>query len=208
MALRKALGQSVSERLVLVGLDLGLLDRLFDTHRSLWALEDQARSRTASNAEIARIKRGIDALNAARHRLIDQLDLALHPPRPSEQGTGGEHLSPTHCTAGFHPPRSAGQGSRRYSETIAELCDRILIQTLKIDSLAVLARDPALPVGERERCLQKRNGLVAWRKHLRRCLLEQVEDLLEGRATLPPRTEFKLYNEPWLNPATRPEKVE
>src|SRR5215813_14201455 len=88
-----------------------LLLRLQYLHRRQWELEDNARSINATSDQIAAIKGLIDASNTERHRLIDAIDAA----------TGIVHAGP----------------GRLYSETVGELCDRLLILDLKYEALTV-----------------------------------------------------------------------
>jgi hypothetical protein len=152
-------------------------------HERLWALEDCARSTSADDGEIARVKRAIDRENARRHRLIDAVDAAL--------------------SATASPYRPSAQ--RCYSETLGELCDRLLILDLKIGNLQRLALDVELPAAESTCCRERLAHQTKWRLHLQQCLAEQLADHRTGRAVLAPRAEFKLYNEPLLNPVTRGE---
>jgi hypothetical protein len=131
----------------------------------------------------AAVKRAIDRENARRHRLIDAVDAAL-------------------CATAA-PYRPAAQ--RCYSETLGELCDRLLILDLKIGNLQRLALDAELPPAESARCRDHHQHQTRWRLHLQQCLAQQLADHRSGRALLAPRAEFKLYNEPLLNPVTRGE---
>jgi hypothetical protein len=164
--------------------DLGaqreVLARLQTTHRELWSLEDAARSNRSGPGRIAEIKRGIDRANAERHRLIDELDKNIHT-----------------------TPRATD--IVRYSETVGELCDRLIILELKLSNATRLAIDEALPLDRRAICQEKCVRLAAWRDHLLKCLECQIDDIRAGRAALPPRSEFKMYNDPLLNPITRAE---
>jgi hypothetical protein len=56
---------------------MALLRKLHRGNLAQWELEDTSRSSSASDAAIARAKRGIDALNAERHRLIEEVDAAI-----------------------------------------------------------------------------------------------------------------------------------
>lgn len=163
------------------------LSELRAAHERLWALEDCARSTSADDAEIARVKRAIDRENGRRHRLIDAVDAAL-------------------SAAAAAPYRPATQ--RCYSETLAELCDRLLILDLKLANLQRLALDLDLPAAETTRCRDRHQHQIRWRLHLQQCLAQQLADHHSGRAVLAPRAEFKLYNEPLLNPVTRGERTE
>jgi Protein of unknown function (DUF4254) len=159
------------------------LAELRSAHERLWDLEDCARSTSAGDAEIARVKRAIDRENALRHRLIDAAD----------------------CALGASDARHRPAAQRSYSETIGELCDRLLILDLKIANLQQLALDPELPRADSARCRDRQLHQSKWRLHLQQCLAQQLADHHSGRALLAPRAEFKLYNDPLLNPITRRE---
>lgn len=159
--------------------DLEKVSALADTHRALWNLEDQARSSTADDATIAKVKRAIDAANGQRHHIIADID------------------------AGFRLA-SAPEG-RRYSETPGELCDRLIILDLKISSTTRKQYDATLPDDTRRMCIAKVAELTRWRAHLTGCLETLLDDVDRGVAVLPPRAEIKLYNDKMLNPVTRAE---
>jgi hypothetical protein len=159
-----------------------LVTLLDGCHRALWALEDQARSRLADDQEIAETKRRIDRQNGERHHLIDRIDREFIPPGPPRTG-----------------------GLRAYSETIGELCDRLLIVNLKMQNLDRLRGDMQLALADRESCADQLERFRGWQAHLQMCLAATLSDLRDGTAWLPPRAERKLYNEARLNPVTRAE---
>jgi hypothetical protein len=158
--------------------DCDLLGQLALLHRSQWALEDQTRSRRAADAQIARCKREIDRHNSRRHQLIDAFDATYRYPTPQAD-------------------------ARLFSETPGEECDRLLILSLKVEHTRLNLEDATLPTTVRDRCRLALKKLLSWQEHLGRCLVETVQALSTGRAILPPRSEFKIYNDPWLNPVTR-----
>src|SRR4051812_15216451 len=88
------------------GVPAELLDQLQRLHQAQWELEDETRMTDATPGAIAAGKGRIDVCNAIRHRLIDAMDAAV-------KGN-------TVCTK-----------ARLYSETVGELCDRLLILGLK-----------------------------------------------------------------------------
>lgn len=182
-ALRDALGEAAFALLAAQPDVVAALATLRERHQALWALEDRARSQRATEREITEIKRGIDGENGARHKLIDRADRAL-------------------ASATTAVPAA---GARRSSETAGELCDRLIILGLKIANTGKLAQDPGLPAAERERCAQNLQRMTDWRAHLHACLNDLLADLARGAVVLPPRSEFKLYNEKLLNPVTRTE---
>jgi hypothetical protein len=170
----------VLAQLAQLGAKLELLDALATVHRTLWDLEDLARSRQASFEEITQVKRAIDTHNGQRHALIDGFDASFSPPSPSDTAL----LS---------------------SETVGELSDRLIILGLKIHNTRVQLADPSLPVEAVERCRAALGRLQRWQAHLLQCLSNLVRAVAAGTVILPPRREFKLYNDPVLNPVVRRE---
>jgi carbamoyltransferase len=150
------------------------LGDLQQLHVALWQLEDQARAPGAT----IEVKREIDRHNARRHELIDRVSTWF----------------------AAWPAAADGRG---YSETPGELCDRLLIIDLKIEHAARLHAEACLPDAVRLQCVAKTAGLREWRRHLQVHLVEMLDDVAAGRAHLPPRAEFKMYNDPLLNPALR-----
>jgi hypothetical protein len=160
--------------------DQYLLAELAVVHQTLWSLEDGARSRGISCESITDIKRAIDRHNGHRHRLIDAFDATIQRPETS---------GPT----------------RRFSETVGEICDRLLIIDLKFRNANRQMEAPDVPMEAVERCRAGVFTLTRWRDHLHICLLEEMAAIKDGTASLPPRQEFKMYNDPILNPVTRRE---
>lgn len=183
-SLQRALGQETYTVLRRRPGSLAALRRLRAVHERLWALEDLARSARACDTEIAALKRQIDVKNGERHRLIDVIDQAVLARRVAPE--------PARC--------------RRYSETTAEICDRLLILDLKAEHVARLSLDLELPELERARCRDKLAQQLARQAHVQACLREQLLAQDSGAAVLVPRGEFKLYNEPLLNPIMRKEQ--
>lgn len=171
----RALSLDVLERLERLRAPFELLHELHDIHGTLWALEDSARGADAT----IDVKRRIDVHNGRRHEIIDRM------------------------SAHFHAAASPPTTGRTYSETPGELCDRLLIIDLKIEHGARLHADAGLPDNVRRLCISKTTGMRAWRRHLQAHLVEMLDDLEAGRARLPPRSEFKMYNDPLLNPVLR-----
>ena len=158
--------------------DCGLLNELALLHCSQWALEDQTRSTRAEDTQIARCKRKIDRHNSRRHELIDAFDVTCCYPSPQPD-------------------------ARLFSETPGEICDRMLILSLKIENTRLNLEDVGLPAAVQDRCRLAMERLLSWQEHLGRCLVETVQAMSTGKAVLPPRSEIKMYNDPWLNPVMR-----
>ncbi|GGK34757.1 hypothetical protein GCM10010124_29250 [Pilimelia terevasa] len=134
--------------------DLGrhLLADLNTVHRRQWRLEDASRDRDAAPERLAVLKAEIDSSNARRHRLITAIDTRVD----------------------YRPGDGA---SRYYSETIGELCDRLIILDLKHE--AVAATDPG--------------HLAALSSHLAETANQLIAHARRGVAVLPPRVGIKVY---------------
>jgi hypothetical protein len=132
-----------------------VLDQLRRLHQVQWELEDETRRRDATPGAITTAKGRIDACNAIRHRLIDAMDAAVED-----------------ITMAAMP--------RLYSETIGELCDRLLILDLKQRALARTSSSEADQVSR----------VCA---HLAQLADQLVTDRAAGRAGLPPRAGVKVY---------------
>lgn len=165
---------------VLLASTLGLLCKLADVHKEIWNQENLARSLLAGAFVIADTKRCIDRLNATRHNLVDAID----------RETIQICQTPT-----VH-----------YSETPGELSDRLLIITLKFLANSEISIDPSMPEGYQQDGRRRLLELHIWRQHLQGCLLSELKDIAAGIAAVPPRAEFKLYNDEILNPVLRSEQ--
>ncbi|MFN0180514.1 MAG: DUF4254 domain-containing protein [Gemmatimonadales bacterium] len=171
-------GTVALKRLALCGVGETRLSALGAVHCRIWEMEDRARSKAASYQQVATLKGQIDADNRLRHDLIDEIDRSVLP-------------------------RDATVGAARYSETIGELCDRLIVLRLKVEAAQGLASDAALPDESRAFCRSRGDGLFRWWEFLRDCLSDQLESCLHGRAVLAPRNEFKIYCYPEFNPFRR-----
>jgi len=157
-----------------------LVVELGNVHREIWNHEDLARSVVAGPSLISDVKRNIDHLNAKRHNLVDAID----------------HKVVRLC----HTPNI------RYSETPGEICDRLLIITLKLLANSEIVDDSSVPASYRRDGRYRISQLYAWREHLQKCLFSELEDIAAGCAAIPPRAEFKLYNDEIMNPVLRAER--
>lgn len=156
-----------------------LLCELTEIHKEIWKLENQARSLVSDSFIIADTKRSIDSLNAKRHNLVDTIDRTI--------------IQTPQMPTVF------------YSETPGELSDRLLVVALKIIANSEIVVDSSIPEEYQKDSSGRLSALHTWRQHLQRCLLLELEDIAMGQASVPPRAEFKLYNE-MLNPVLRAER--
>lgn len=144
----------------------------------LWGLEDEARRRDVGDAVIANLKHSIDEWNQRRNDLIERLDAAILE---------------------FLPPGDVST-AEQHSETAGQMIDRLSILALKIRHMeqnALRTDDPSLA----EECAGKLAVLREQRRDLVRCLQRLLDDCMAGRRFFKLYRQFKMYNDPRLNPA-------
>jgi len=151
-------------------------------HRSnmlLWDEEDQARRTGVPAAAIAANKRAIDGCNQRRNDAIERIDEALLA-----------------RLAGVAPRPDAWHNS----ETAGSIVDRLSILALKIHHMrAQTLRDDASDEHVRQ-CREKLARLSLQRDDLARCFDTLLASAAAGRAFWRVYRQFKMYNDPTLNP--------
>lgn len=145
----------------------------------LWAEEDQARRRDVADSEIAANKRAIDGFNQKRQDAIERIDEELLA-----------RLS------GVHPTADAWQNS----ETAGSMIDRLSILSLKIHAMRLQTQRTDASLEHVAACRQKLEVLVTQRGDLQRCLDRLLAEAQAGRAFFRVYRQFKMYNDPTLNP--------
>ena len=147
----------------------------------LWHEEDKARSPTASDTEIAQVKRAIDKLNQQRNDWIEKLDDWIT-----------EELARQSVIA----PAAAQQNTESLGSTI----DRLSILALRIYHL-IEQRDRADATPEhREGVARKLAIALAQHDDLSRSAQQLADDLFAGRKRHKTYRQLKMYNDPSLNP--------
>ncbi|HSQ82255.1 MAG TPA: DUF4254 domain-containing protein [Casimicrobiaceae bacterium] len=145
----------------------------------LWDEEDQARRTDVPDAAIAANKRAIDGYNQKRNDAIERIDEALLA-----------RLS------GVTPAADAWHNS----ETAGAMIDRLSILALKVHHMtAQTLRSDATPAHVAS-CTEKLARLSMQREDLARCLDTLLARAAEGRAFWRIYRQFKMYNDPALNP--------
>ncbi len=160
---------------------LAVVCQQFSFNFRLWHEEDIARSRDVSAARIAEVKRNIDRLNQQRNDWIEKMDDYLT-----------EELDRQGVEASFDAPQN--------TETAGSAIDRLSILALRIYHLEEQTeRDDATPehIDSVERKLA-----VCQIQHedLSQSLQELLDDLFAGRKRHKTYRQFKMYNDPTLNP--------
>jgi hypothetical protein len=145
----------------------------------LWDEEDQARRTDVADALIAANKRAIDRYNQQRNDAIEKIDEALLA-----------------RIAGVMP----ATGAWHNAETAGSMIDRLSILALKTHHMhAQTMRTDATPEHVAT-CTAKLARLDAQRGDLACCLDTLLAHAAEGRAFWRIYRQFKMYNDPTLNP--------
>lgn len=148
-------------------------------NRLLWNEEDKARRTDVEPAEIAASKRLIDQYNQKRNDAIEALDEAILSTLMDVPHTQDALLS---------------------SETAGAMTDRLSILALKIYHMrAQTARQDATP-DHIDACRAKLERLTLQRQDLAACLDRLLREAREGKAYFKVYRQFKMYNDPTLNP--------
>jgi hypothetical protein len=163
-----------------------LLRLVADNHRrnfDLWHTEDEARRDDLGAEHVYRAKRAIDRLNQERNDFIQRLD---------------EYL--------VHTLQPAQKGCPLNSETPGMMIDRLSILALKVYHMEVEANRPDAAPAHRSKAQQKLDVLAQQCRDLEECLEALVDDVAARRRTFKVYFQFKMYNDPTLNPALYQQK--
>ena len=147
----------------------------------LWHQEDIARSPDVTDAQIAAVKRAIDKLNQQRNDLIERLDDCLVA-----------ELS----AAGVQPPPE----TRLNTETPGSTIDRLSILSLRLYHMEEQARRAGADEGHVAKARARLEILREQRRDLAASLDELLADIFAGRKRLKVYHQFKMYNDPTMNP--------
>ena len=158
----------------------------------LWREEDLARRTMASDAEIVANKRAIDRFNQARNDATERTDeyllLSLGLVDPAS-------------VSGDAPVAVIRPGSRLNSETAGSMVDRLSILALKIHAMEAQSLRTDTDAARVAACRDKLARLREQRADLAGCLASLLDDARAGRAHFKVYRQFKMYNDPSMNPA-------
>ena len=146
----------------------------------LWHEEDKARRTDVNDSVIAAVKRTIDKLNQQRNDLIEKLDEAILAELTA--------AAPSTDTDAIN------------SETPGSIVDRISILSLKVFHMAEDSGRSDIDEEHRQRSLYRLAVLKLQRDDLNKALERLLEDYKAGRKIMKLYRQFKMYNDPTLNP--------
>ena len=150
----------------------------------LWNEEDLARRVKVSDTDIASNTRAIDKFNQARNDYIEKIDSFI--------------LEKIIHSIEIH--------GKQNSETLGSMIDRLSILSLKIFHMAIQTQRKDAEKNHVEICSEKLRILDLQRKDLHVCFDELMADCRNGSRYFKQYKQFKMYNDPNLNPKIYSEK--
>jgi len=160
-----------------------LLERIHYFNFSLWHEEDEARRTDTTDSLIAQVKRNIDKFNQNRNDTIQRIDEVLY-----------------HLLASNHYDLKGGELN---SETPGSMIDRNSIMSLKVYHMNEIAIDPKETEDLRSQCATKVLKLKEQQKDLESCVKALLVNIAKGQRHFKVYFQFKMYNDPNLNPALK-----
>ena len=158
----------------------GFLNLVEENHLrnfQLWHEEDIARRDDLGSERVHQAKRAIDRYNQERNNFIEEMDKVL--------------------VAALQPAES---GCPKNSETPGMMIDRLSILALKEFHMREETLRADASETHRATCAEKLARIIRQRDDLTRCVGELLADVAAGTRTFAVYYQFKMYNDPALNP--------
>ena len=160
---------------------MNLIATQFSFNFRLWHEEDIARSPDVADERIAQVKRNIDQLNQQRNDWIEKID---------------DWITETLKTEETLPHEQA----QLNSETPGSVIDRLSILALRIYHLQEQTERADVTSEHVSKVTQKLTVCHHQQQDLSNSLQELLNDILAGRKRHQTYHQFKMYNDPNLNP--------
>ena len=151
----------------------------------LWHTEDQARRKDVGDDIIARCKRTIDGFNQRRNDFMEKVDA---------------------CVVNMCLPHMSGAPARYNTESIGAAVDRMSILSLKAYHMNEETDRTDVDQDHINACRQKLATIYEQREDLFTSILELIDDYASGAKRPRVYYQFKMYNDPNLNPALYAQK--
>jgi len=148
----------------------------------LWHEEDTARSPSATDSEIANVKRAIDKLNQARNDMIERVDDAITQ-RLLDQGVVAVSDAPIN------------------TETAGSVIDRLSIMSLRLYHYREQLERPDADQEHQKKVSERIALCEQQHADLSNSLQQLLDDLFSGLKQHRTYRQMKMYNDPSLNPA-------
>jgi len=152
----------------------------------LWDEEDLARRTHVADAEIAINKRAIDGYNQKRNDAIERIDEVMLDALSGVKRKPGAILN---------------------SETAGSMVDRQSILSLKIHHMRLQTTRADVDQLHIENCMMRLSRFLEQRRDLAGCFDRLVAESARGDAWFKVYRQYKMYNDPNLNPAIYGEKL-
>ena len=156
----------------------GLIEQNHAFNYQLWHAEDCARRDDMGPEYVYRAKREIDQCNQQRNNRMEAIDTLLW-----------ETLKP-----------STQKIARVHSETPGMMIDRLSILALKAYHMELQTLRNEVSEEHRKQCKQKLEVILAQQAQLGNCFDEFIEGITAKTTTFRVYHQFKMYNDPTLNP--------
>ena|SRR3990167_2081885 len=157
---------------------LRLIEKNHSFNYSLWHAEDRARREDKGYEFVYHAKREIDLCNQKRNNKMEEIDEWMY-----------HEFSPESIIS-----------CPLNSETPGMIIDRLSIMALKLYHMQEQAERKSATVTHKNDCMDKVKIIIAQRTNLARCLIELLEDVQNRTRTFMVYHQFKMYNDPELNP--------
>lgn len=157
---------------------LALVEENHAFNYQLWHAEDRARRDDLGADYVYQAKREIDDCNQQRNNRMEAMDSWLF----NQLNPAAPETCPVH------------------SETPGMMIDRLSILALKAFHMEIQTKRTGVDEDHRQNCLQKLQVIVAQQKQLQACLENLLEEVMAKSRTFRIYHQFKMYNDPQLNP--------